>query len=231
VALYDDAELIIAQIMQQQAKTDLSDPISLQKDSTIHTTDKHAIINEQARDILLSSHKFNITNNGNANLELPPIITPSMIQWSGNKGLSLRTRLRFNFNKQHNYSDYKIEISPSVGYSFKQKQIYWSTPLLWYCAPAINGKLHFEAGGGARNYNNKQAEELRHKLQGYEHYDSLQNVIDNYGFHDYRDTHLQTDFSLSPMSGIVLTSGFRYHRRTLVEWNDLAKSAGLAHYL
>ena len=231
VALYDDAELIIAQIMQQQAKTDLSDPISLQKDSTIHTTDKHAIINEQAKDILLSSHKFNITNNGNANLELPPIITPSMIQWSGNKGLSLRTRLRFNFNKQHNYSDYKIEISPSVGYSFKQKQIYWSTPLLWYCAPAINGKLHFEAGGGARNYNNKQAEELRHKLQGYEHYDSLQNVIDNYGFHDYRDTHLQTDFSLSPMPGIVLTSGFRYHRRTLVEWNDLAKSAGLAHYL
>lgn len=117
-----------------------------------------------------------------------------MIQWSGNKGLSLRTRLRFNFNKQHNYSDNKIEISPSIGYSFKQKQIYWSTPLLWYCAPAINGKLHFEAGGGARNYNNKQAEELRHKLQGYEHYDSLQNVIDNYGFHDYRDTHLQTDF-------------------------------------
>lgn len=231
VALHDDAELIIAQIMQQQAKTDLSDPISLQKDSAIHTTDKHAIINEQAKDILLSSHKFNITNNGNANLELPPIITPSMIQWSGNKGLSLRTRLRFNFNKQHNYSDNKIEISPSVGYSFKQKQIYWSTPLLWYCAPAINGKLHFEAGGGARNYNNKQAEELRHKLQGYEHYDSLQNVIDNYGFHDYRDTHLQTDFSLSPMPGIVLTSGFRYHRRTLVEWNDLAKSAGLAHYL
>lgn len=33
------------------------------------------------------------------------------------------------------------------------------------------------------------------------------------------------------MPGIVLTSGFRYHRRTLVEWNDLAKSAGLAHYL
>lgn len=31
VALYDDAELIIAKIMQQQAKTDLSDPISLQK--------------------------------------------------------------------------------------------------------------------------------------------------------------------------------------------------------
>lgn len=146
VARYDDAELIIAQIMQQQAKTDLSDPISLQKDSTIRTTDKHAIINEQAKDILLSSHKFNITNNGNAKLELPPIITPSMIQWSGNKGLSLRTRLRFNFNKQHNYSDNKIEISPSVGYSFKQKQIYWSTPLLWYCAPAINGKLHFEAG-------------------------------------------------------------------------------------
>lgn len=231
IALHDDAEHIIARIMQQQARSDLSDPVSLQKDSTTHSTDTHAIINEQTQDILLSSHKFNLTNNGNAKLELPPIVTPSMIQWSGNKGLSLRTRLRFNFNKQRNTSDNKIEITPSVGYSFKQKQIYWSTPLTWRLAPAINGELQFEAGGGARNYNNRQAEELRHKLQGYEHYDSLQHIIDSYGFHDYRDTHLQTDFSFSPSPGIVFTPGFRYHRRTLVEWNKLAQSAGLAHYL
>lgn len=210
-------------------------PIRLPKDlqdmSNKTTYNRHSFFNKQTQNILFSSHALNLTNNGYAKLKLPAIITPSMVQWSGTKGFSLRTKFIFSLNKRPSISEDLLNFSPSIGYSFKQNQIYWQLPLNIRFWPATNAMFTLEAGGGSRSYSNKQAEELRKKLKGMENFDSLNNVINHYGFDDYLDTYTLCDMSLSPTPGLKITMGARYHRRVLIEWNDIAIASGLAHHL
>ena len=193
------------------------------------TSSKH-ILNDRTQDFLLSSHAFNLTNNGRAQIKLPPIFTPSMMQWSGTRGLSLKIRLMLSIATTNN-NDATFTFNPMVGYSFKQRQVYWDTPFRWLVLPKINGCLSFTAGGGSHSYNNEQAEELNDKFNNVESFDSLLSIINHYGFHDYRDTHVNADFAFSPLSGLTVTLGSRYHRRTLIEWNSVAQETGLIHRL
>lgn len=197
-------------------------PLTLQQPSKLR------ILGDRTQDILLSSHHFDLTDNGRANVELPPIITPSALQFSGEKGLSLKTQIKFKAFTSYSSAIPGFELSPSVGYSFKQKQVYWRTPLRLRFCPRLAGLFTLEAGGGSHIYSSKQADELRHELEGVEHYDSLRQIIDNYNFHDYRDTYFKTDLSLSPLPGFTVTVGGRYHRRTLIEWNEIAQEGGLS---
>lgn len=186
------------------------------------------IIGDRTQDILLSSHDFDITDNGRANVELPPVITPSAIQIGGEKGFSLRTQIKFKAFTSYSPVIPGFELSPSVGYSFKQKQVYWRTPLLLRFCPRLAGRFTLEAGGGSHIYNSRQADELHREMENVAHFDSLRQIIDHYNFHDYRDTYFKTDLSLSPLPGLTVTAGARYHRRTLIEWNDIAQQAGLS---
>ena len=188
---------------------------------------------DRTQNLLLSSHAFNLTSNGTAQLNLPPIFTPSMAQWSGTRGLSLKTRLSLNINLSSTNIEptSMLSISPMVAYSFKQKQVYWETPISLKILPHLNGELYFTAGGGAHNYNNEQAEELNRKFSNIEKYDTLIHIINHYGFHDYRDTYANFDFALSPVPGFSFTLGSRYHRRTLIDWNNVAHNAGFIHRL
>lgn len=183
---------------------------------------------EQTQDFLLSSHRFNIGQH--SQIKLPALITPSMIGWNASKGLSLQTKVRWDIFTKDYRAIPVMELAPKVGYSFKQHQVYWETPFLLRFCPELNGAWSINAGGGAHIYNNRQAEELRHKLEGIGKYDSLLSIIDSYGFHDYRDTYFQTDMALSPVPGLRLTFGARYHRLKLIEWNETAAAAQMKHH-
>ena len=187
----------------------------------------------RTQNILLESHAFNLSNNGAARIKLPPIFTPSMVQWSGTRGVSLKTKfvLSFTPKSKQNEGEDLFNFRPMVGYSFKQRQVYWETPMTLNILPKVNGTLLFTAGGGSHSYNNEQAEELNQKLKDIESYDSLLNVINEYGFHDYRDKYANIDFSIEPHPGVTLTLGSRYHRRTLILWNDVAQAAGFVRRL
>ena len=186
---------------------------------------------KNTQNILLSSHDFNLTNNGNTKVKLPPLITPSMVQWSKTKGLSIKTNIRFSFKPQPNAQQDIISFTPSIGYSFKQKQVYWNLPLQFNILPYYNGLLSIKAGGGSHYYNNLQANELRNQLKGQANFDSLQNIINRYGFNDYLDTYASTELSLSPHPGVTLTLGARFNRRVLINWNKLAADSQLQHYI
>ncbi len=203
---------------------------SLETSQTVQLTKtkKNSELKKQTQELLLSSHTFNMGDKGYASLHLPAVITPSMVQWGKTKGLSLKARIKFNLNPHRGEgSENLFEFNPSIGYSFKQKQIYWQLPILLRFAPKVNGLFAFEAGGGSHNYNNKQAEDLKKKWETIEKFDSLQRLIDNYGFHDYVDTYVQADLRLSLTPGFHLTLGPRFHSRTLVEWNKMAEQNGL----
>ncbi len=189
--------------------------------------ERRYLLSEQTQEVLLSSHKFNLLQNGAAQVTLPPILTPSMVQWGGARGLSLKMRVKFSLNKLPKTLPNRFEFNPSIGYSFKQKQVYWTLPCVLRCLPGVSGLFTAEMGGGSHSYNNSQAEELHRKLDGVERFDTLLHIIDNYGFHDYRDLYAQGDFTLSPVPGLSITGGVRYHRRTLINFNRLAALTGL----
>lgn len=196
---------------------------------TTSISEHHRLMGPRTQDILLSSHSFELGDEGQASLRLPAIITPSMVQWSRSKGVSLQARIRFRVKM--NAADGAFCFDPRIGYSFKQKQVYWNLPVKIDCLPSINGEFTIEAGGGSHMYSSQQADEVRSQLKGVEKYDSLLNILNNYGFYYYKDAHVKSNFAFSPISGLKLNVGLRFHRRTMIEWNDLAASAGMKHHL
>lgn len=212
---------------------DLNDSLVLcpVESSNFTVSDKNVKL-ERAQNILLSSHSLPLSGNGRTSVKLPPIFTPSMFQWSKSRGISLRSSLRFTHYAKHSITDEPtFTFSPSLGYSFKQRQLYYRLPLNVNLLPSANGRVSLEAGGGTQAYNNNQAQDLRKKLEGIAHYDSLLAIIDSYGFHDYRDNYVRADFTFSPLPGLSLSFGPRYHRRVLIGWNELARAEGLDHFL
>ncbi len=185
---------------------------------------------DRTRGILLSSHSLPLCADGRLLLRLPPLLTPSMIGWSGTKGLSLSTRLRLSLRQPGTRTEL-LTFSPYLGYSFRQRQLYYQLPLALSVIPSLSGQLGIEAGGGSQAYSSQQADALRDKLAGLTVYDSLRHVIDAYGFHDYRDHYLKTDLSLTPHPWLTLIGGTRFHHRSLIAWNAVAKDLGLKRVL
>ena len=200
---------------------------SLKKSATTDTTEvrrKERL--KEAGDLLFDSHLVHFGTAGQ--VKLPPIITPSMLEWSRSKGVALQTRLQFKFNiGRYN----TLRFRPRVGYNFKQKQIYWRLPAELHVLPHLDGCLSVEAAGGDHIYNSRQADEVRMSLEKASHYDSLISRFNDYNFHYYRDNRLLMHFSLQPLMGLTLKGGIRFNVRTLINWNEVAQESGMRRTL
>lgn len=170
-----------------------------------------------AEDIILDSHTLRIGQQGK--VRIPPLITPSMVEWSKSDGFALRTRFAFDFAFQrHNH----LQFRPRVGYNFKEKQVYWECPLDLRFRPYHDAYFRIETAGGDHIYNSKQADEVRHNLAGISKYDSLVKVFNSYNFHYYRDNRLMLECGFQPIVGLKLSGGLRFHQRRMINWNKLA---------
>ena len=199
--------------------------IKLYEDSTSgDSLQRHRLISPHAEDVLFNSHSLSIGKGGM--LKIPPMLTPSMLQWSKSKGISLQARLRFSYDMHCGKG--LIETSPRVGYNFKQRQVYWNVPFKLQIFSASDATFGIDAGGGDHMYSINQAREVRNQLESSnKDYDSLLNVFDSYEFYFYRDHHITTNFSLQPIMGLTLSAGLRFHHRTMLGWNGLAATTGL----
>lgn len=183
-------------------------------------------MSDATENLLFDSHTFSLAPS--MRLKLPAMLTPSMIQWSRSRGLTLQTRLNLHADFTRRRS---LDFSPRVGYNFKEQQVYWRLPLTLNVLPHHDGCFMLEASGGDHIYNARQADEVRHRLHGITHYDSLSKVFDAYDFSYYRDNRLLATFSFSPVVGLRLSAGWRLHRRNLLQWNDVASANGMARTL
>lgn len=195
-------------------------------DSASVATPRRRFFSSRTEDLILDSHTIGMGQR--SRLKLPPILTPSMVQWSRARGVVLQTRLAFSFTMP---GDRRTDFTPRVGYSFKQRQVYWRLPLAMELRPENAMRLDIEAGGGDQTYNAQQADEVRANLHGVSNYDSLVNIFDAYDFHYYRDNRLLAMLSFEPMVGLNVGMGFRYHRRALLGWNSLAATTGMSRHL
>ena len=181
---------------------------------------------DMAEDIILDSHTLQIGEQGK--VRLPPLITPSMVEWSKNDGFALRTRFSFDFAfRRHNHLQFK----PRVGYNFKQDQVYWQCPLVFRFRPKYDASFTIEASGGDHIYNSRQADEVRDKMEGISKYDSIVNIFNRYDFHYYRDNRLLVESSFQPIVGLKLSGGLRFHQRRMLNWNKLAEITEMEHTL
>ncbi len=157
-------------------------------------------------------------------VRIPPVVSPSMLEWSNRKGLSLKTRLQFRSEQKNGRNLFS---NLHLGYNFKQKEFYWKTPTYILFAPKHNGTLHLEAGNGNRIYNSAQAEEVRERLSKDMRYDSLLNVFNRYTFNYYNDFYGKAALSYELLNGLKTKLGFVYHERKLIGWNEEAGKNGI----
>ena len=193
---------------------------------TVAKHPRRRLLSRRTEDVLFGNHNIDFQNRGS--LHLPPIITPSMFQWSHQKGISLQTRFTAHFPIG---TDYHLGADVRVGYTFKQRQLYWRVPLTFLFAPELNGRLHVEVGNGNIIYNSEQADAVRNALEGVTQYDSLLHVFDQFDFQYYKDFYVQGNAYFEPLAGLNLTVGMRFHDRTLQNWNALAEASGMAQHI
>ena len=193
---------------------------------TLHTADtvkqRRNIHLGNIEDMFLGSHYVRLGLHGT--VRIPPLVTPSMLEWSNRKGLSLRTSFRFNTTWQGERS---LAATLRLGYNFRRREFYWKLPADLVFAPRHNGTLHLEAGNGNRIYNSAQAEEVREQLSKDYRYDSLLNAFNQYRFDYYNDLFAKISLSYDPVTGLHTRLGLVYHERRLTDWNEEAGKYGI----
>ena len=171
---------------------------------------------EMAEDIILDSHTVEIGDQGK--VRFPPLLTPSMVEWSKNDGFALRTRFSFDFRFRRNNH---LQFRPRVGYNFKEDQVYWECPLVFKFHPKYDASFRIEASGGDHIYNSRQADEVRETFKGAQ-YDSIIKIFNGYNFHYYRDNRFLVGCEFQPVVGLKISGGLRFHQRRMINWNKLA---------
>ena len=177
---------------------------------------------KETTDIIFDSHTVKIGENGK--VKFPPILTPSMLEWSRSKGFSLQTRLQLKWQPGRYNS---LTFSPRVGYNFKQKQVYWRLPLAINILPALNGRISINAAGGDHIYNSQQLEGVKKIFETIPNSDTILYDLQLHKFNYYRDNRVVANFSFSLIAGFTIRTGLRYNHRTLIHWNNFAKAIGM----
>jgi len=177
-------------------------------------------------DIFLDRHSITLFNN-RAKLTLPELLSLSMFQWSGKRGISIQKRLRFTLNTESGVS---VSLKPRIGYSFRQKQLYWEAPLNLRLFPKTNGGIEITAGNGNHIYSSLQAKEVREEMKKFSNYDSLLQVFNKYNFNYYNDFYTRALLYFSPLCGMTVKTGAVFHQRNQLNWNSEASSHGMRRY-
>ena len=87
------------------------------------------------------------TKSGTAHFRISPIINPLYVSYSDSRGFRYKMKFRSMFSfSEHRY----LNIEPTVGYNFKQKQLYFTVPIRMVYNPKRNGYAKLADGNGNR---------------------------------------------------------------------------------
>lgn len=94
-------------------------------------------------------------------LRLGPIFNPLYFGYSNSKGIVYKLKLNANYNFTDN-SD--ISIYMKLGYSFKQKQLYYNFPLRYTFNKKSNGYIQADFGTGNRISDSSVLEKVKMRM-------------------------------------------------------------------
>lgn len=142
---------------------------------------------------------------GDSDLKLMPLINPSYLSYSSNRGLSykLAVNLRTSFS-----SRCKLTVKPVLGYNFKYKEAYWNVRSVFSFAPMKRAAFTADVGRGQSGYSSEVIDYIKNSSLDSLHFDRLPIVY-------YRDFHVKADVRFEPFNGLELLLGANFYRRSL----------------
>ena len=153
---------------------------------------------------------------GNADFRLSPIINPLYVDYSDTRGLryKMKMRLRFSFS-EHRY----LNIEPTVGYNFKQKQLYFNVPIRMVYNPKRNGYAEIIYGNGNRISNGTVMDAI-HKTYG----DSID--FTNLHVDEFKDNYLHLFNNIMVFDWLDIETGILVHQRKAI-YPEVMKAFGV----
>lgn len=144
---------------------------------------------------------------------ISPIINPLYVSYSNSNGLSYKMELGFQYIFSPNRY---LTFDPQLGYNFKIRQFYFSTPLRIVYNPKRNGYAEVVFANGNRIGNGSiqnAIEELNH--------DTIHFQDD--GLTKFNDTYLRVFNNIMTLERVDIEAGFVYHDRQAVNKDVMRK--------
>ena len=141
-----------------------------------------------------------------ASFKMSPIINPLYLSYSRNRGVRYKMRL----HSQYNFSPHRyLTLDPTVGYSFKERQVYFTAPLRMTYNPMRNGYVEFVWGNGNRISNSCVMDVISKA-----HQDTIN--FDHTDMDKFRDQHFSITNNIMVFPWFDIETGFIYHRRSAI---------------
>ena len=126
-------------------------------------------------DNLVNRIKGNFGPNNAGFYKIYPLIDPLSISYSKRKGFTYKVRFRSNYDFTQEQG---LELYCRVGYSFKQKQLYYLAPIKYTFMRSKNGYVEFEVGNGNRiRYSN-----IKNSIDKEGISDSIKNNVQDFDY-------------------------------------------------
>lgn len=139
----------------------------------------------------------------NASFRIYPIINPLYADYSPTKGFRYKMKLRTTFR----FSDHRyLNIEPTIGYNFKQSQLYFNIPIRMVYNPKRNGYAEIIYGNGNRIYNSTVIEEINEA-----HLDTID--FSNTHMDEFRDNYLRLFNNIMIFDWLDIETGIFVHQR------------------
>lgn len=142
----------------------------------------------------------------NASLRIYPIINPLYASYSPTRGFRYKMKLRSTFRfSQHRY----LNIEPTVGYNFKQRQLYFDIPVRMVYNPKRNGYAEIIYGNGNRISNGTVIDVINRA-----HQDSI-DFTDTH-LDEFKDNYLRLFNNIMVFDWLDIETGIFIHQRKAI---------------
>ncbi len=146
------------------------------------------------------------TKSGGAYFRISPIINPLYVSYSGSRGFRYKMKFRSLFRfSQHRY----LNIEPTVGYNFKQNQLYFTIPVQMVYNPKRNGYAEIIYGNGNRISNGTVMDAINEA-----HHDSID--FTNTDIDQFYDNYLRLYNNIMVFDWLDIETGILVHQRKAV---------------
>ena len=171
-----------------------------------HRTKTKAILWDMIGKNLIDRIKSNFGKNNQGYFRISPIMNPLYLGYSKRRGFTYKFDVRGSYLFSANNA---LSLRFKGGYSFKQKQFYFSLPLRWNYDVRHNGYVEAEVGNGNRITNSKVLEQVKAERTDTIDWDALH--LDY-----FKDMHWRMLNCIDITRRFGLKTGFTYYRRTPV---------------
>lgn len=146
------------------------------------------------------------TKSGGAYFRISPIINPLYVSYSGSRGIRYKMKFRSLFRfSQHRY----LNIEPTIGYNFKQNQLYFTIPVQMVYNPKRNGYAEIIYGNGNRISNGTVMDAINEA-----HHDSID--FTNTDIDQFYDNYLRLYNNIMVFDWLDIETGILVHQRKAV---------------